>query len=57
MSDDASIDRSRTVGGATSKPSITPLSWCSAMWQCAIQMPGFVTSSGTSRMMPSASTK
>jgi hypothetical protein len=26
------------------KLNIIPLSWCSAMWQCAIQVPGFVTS-------------
>src|SRR5688500_2471336 len=30
--------------GATSKLNIMPLSVCSAMWQCAIQSPGFVTS-------------
>src|SRR6266542_886184 len=28
----------------TSKLNIMPLSWCSAMWQCAIQRPTFVTS-------------
>src|ERR1041384_8175748 len=26
--------------GSTLKLNIIPLSWCSAMWQCAIQIPG-----------------
>ena len=29
-----------------------PLSWCSAMWQCAIQRPGLVTSSRMSTVSP-----
>ena len=37
---------------ATSKLNIIPLSWCSAMWQCAIQRPGFVTSSRMSTVSP-----
>src|SRR3954453_18394092 len=38
--------RARGAGrhGKTSKLNIIPLSWCSAMWQCAIQYPGLVTS-------------
>ena len=38
--------------GATSKLNIIPLSWCSAMWQCAIQCPGLVTSSRMSTTSP-----
>ena len=38
--------------GATSKLNIIPLSWCSAMWQCAIQRPGLVTSSRMSTTSP-----
>jgi hypothetical protein len=34
--------------GSTLKLSIIPLSWCSAMWQCAIHRPGLVTSSSRS---------
>src|SRR3954465_8296207 len=37
---------------ATSKENIIPLSWCSAMWQCAIHRPGFVTSSRMSTVSP-----
>ena len=33
---------------------ITPLSWCSAMWQCAIHRPGFVTSSRMSTRLGTA---
>ena len=36
------------------KLNIIPLSWCSAMWQCAIQRPGFVTSSRMSTVSPGA---
>ena len=34
------------------KLNIIPLSWCSAMWQWAIQRPGFVTSSRMSTVSP-----
>ena len=34
------------------KLNIIPLSWCSAMWQCAIQSPGFVTSRRMSTVSP-----
>src|SRR5829696_4103396 len=36
----------------TSKLNIIPLSWCSAMWQCAIQRPTFVTSRRMSTVSP-----
>src|SRR3954447_9695795 len=34
--------------GSTLKLSIIPLSWCSAMWQCAIHRPGLVMSNSRS---------
>jgi hypothetical protein len=37
---------------STLKLNIMPLSWCSAMWQCAIQRPTFVTSSRMSTVSP-----
>src|SRR6476659_2986666 len=40
------------VAGSTLKLNIIPLSWCSAMWQCAIQRPGLVTSSRMSTVSP-----
>src|SRR6185437_16084948 len=42
----------RRPQGSTWKLNIMPLSWCSAMWQCAIQMPGFVTCSRMSTVSP-----
>jgi hypothetical protein len=36
----------------TSKLNIIPLSWCSAMWQCAIQVPGLLTSRRMSTVSP-----
>src|SRR5918993_997317 len=38
--------------GSTLKLSIIPLSWCSAMWQCAIHRPGLVMSSSRSTVSP-----
>lgn len=38
--------------GSTVKLSIMPLSWCSAMWQCIIHMPGLVTSNRMSVVCP-----
>ena len=40
------------AAGATSKLNIIPLSWCSAMWQCAIQWPGLSMSSRMSTTSP-----
>src|SRR4051794_23247027 len=40
------------AAGATLKLNIIPLSWCSAMWQCAIQRPGLVTSRRMSTVSP-----
>src|SRR5215210_5708168 len=37
---------------STVKLNIMPLSWCSAMWQCAIHTPTFVTSSRMSTVSP-----
>ena len=45
-------DSASGSAGRTSKLNIIPLSWCSAMWQCAIQRPGFVTSSRMSTVSP-----
>src|SRR5581483_10201156 len=51
--DDAHVDSMLgPSAGSTLKLNIIPLSWCSAMWQCAIQMPGFVTSSRMSTVSP-----
>ncbi len=36
---------------STLKLNIMPLSWCSAMWQCAIHSPGLVTSSRISTVV------
>ena len=44
------VDRSRSR--ETLKLNIMPLSVCSAMWQCAIHSPGFVTSSRMSTVWP-----
>ena len=41
-----------SAAGRTSKLNIIPLSWCSAMWQCAIHRPGLVTSSRMSTISP-----
>src|SRR5437764_7278343 len=38
--------------GVTVKLNIIPLSWCSAMWQYAIQTPGLVTSRRMSTVWP-----
>src|SRR4051812_45545068 len=43
------------AAGATSKLNIIPLSVCSAMWQWAIQSPGFVTSRRMSTASPARS--
>ena len=42
----------RAVTRVTSKLNIIPLSWCSAMWQCAIHRPALVTSSTMSTVSP-----
>ena len=42
----------RAASGATVKLNIIPLSWCSAMWQCAIQRPGSLTSKRMSTVSP-----
>ena len=41
-----------STAGSTWKLNIMPLSWCSAMWQCAIHTPGLVTSSRMSTVSP-----
>ena len=41
-----------TRHAVTSKLNIMPLSWCSAMWQCAIQRPTLVTSRTMSTVSP-----
>src|SRR5512145_3016535 len=45
-------DSSEIAYGSTRKPNIIPLSWCSAMWQCAIHTPGCVASKRMSTVWP-----
>src|SRR6187200_74657 len=46
------VGRRRSAYSSTWKLNIIPLSWCSAMWQCAIHTPGLVTSSRMSMVWP-----
>src|SRR5204862_8352085 len=52
IEDVGDLHRATPSAGATSKLNIIPLSWCSAMWQCAIQRPGLVTSRRMSTVSP-----